>query len=130
MDARVFTLDEARAALPEVKALMARVQRARSALMQMSPDLWPMLQKAALNGGNREASAALLHFRELEHNVKAILALGVIVKDVDSGLIDFLGMRSGREIYLCWRYGEEEIAYWHDLHTGLAGRQPLDSHIE
>lgn len=116
--------------LPEVKERMARVQSARKELMRMRPDLWPMLQKAAMNGGNREASEAFQHFQELERNVKAILALGVIVKDVDSGLVDFTGMRSGREIYLCWRYGEEEIAYWHDLHTGLAGRQPLDSYIE
>lgn len=92
--------------------------------------MWPTLQKAALNGGSREAGDALLHFQELECGVKGILALGVIVKDIDMGLVDFLAMRDGHEVYLCWRHGEEEIRYWHDIYAGLAGRTPLDDLIE
>lgn len=128
--ARVFTLEEARATLPLVKQLMERAQRARRDLMRLRLELWPTLQKAALNGGSREAGDALLHFQELERGVKGILALGVIVKDIDMGLVDFLAMRDGREVYLCWRHGEEEIRYWHDIHAGLAGRTPLDDLIE
>ncbi len=128
--ARVFTLEEARATLPLVKQLMERAQRARRDLIRLRPELWPTLQKAALNGGSREAGDALLHFQELERGVKGILALGVIVKDIDMGLVDFLAMRDGHEVYLCWRHGEEEIRYWHDIYAGLAGRTPLDDLIE
>jgi hypothetical protein len=47
------------------------------------------------------------------------------LKDLNIGLLDFLSLRGGREIYLCWRYGEAEICYWHDLDAGYGGRQPL-----
>jgi hypothetical protein len=127
--ARVFTLEEARATLPQVKELMERAQHARRELIRLRPELWPTLQKAALNGGSREAGDALMLFQELERSVKGIMALGVIVKDVDMGLVDFLALRDGREIYLCWHYGEDEIGYWHDIHAGLAGRMPLDDLI-
>ncbi len=53
-------------------------------------------------------------------------SFGCELKDPDIGLIDFLSMRNGREIYLCWMLGEERINFWHYLHTGFAGRQPLE----
>jgi hypothetical protein len=52
-------------------------------------------------------------------------ALGVVVKDLDRGLIDFPHRREGREVYLCWEYGEERIDYWHETDSGYSGRQPL-----
>ena len=54
-----------------------------------------------------------------------LLNFGCELKDPDTGLIDFLSWRDGHEIYLCWHLGEERINYWHYLHTGFAGRQPL-----
>ena len=50
---------------------------------------------------------------------------GIIIRDLQRGLIDFPAMREGREVYLCWIYGEERIDYWHEIDTGFAGRQPL-----
>jgi len=52
-----------------------------------------------------------------------------VLKDVDAGLVDFVGMRNGREVYLCWRYGEEEIGFWHELNAGFSGRQPVDEYV-
>lgn len=89
-----------------------------------------MLRKAASNGGSREAGELMLHFQRLEAGVKGIMNMGVTVKDVDEGLVDFLGRRNGREIYLCWKYGEDDIDYWHDLTAGFAGRQPIDALVE
>jgi hypothetical protein len=51
--------------------------------------------------------------------------MGCVLKDMDQGLVDFLTRRDGREVYLCWRYGEERVAYWHELQAGFAGRRPL-----
>ena len=53
-------------------------------------------------------------------------ALGVLVKDLDRGLVDFPALRDGEEVLLCWQVGEGEIAYWHGLEEGFAGRKPLD----
>lgn len=126
MNARYFTLAEARSLLPRVKELMQAAQTARSEILRLRPELWPVLRSAALNGGSREAGEALFQFKKLEAGVKGILALGVVVKDVDAGLVDFLGTRAGHDIYLCWRYGEEDISYWHEIEAGFAGRRPID----
>lgn len=125
MQARYYTLEEARQAMPRVKHLMTQVQEARSEIMRLRPDVWPALQNAASNGGNVAAGEMLSHFRRLEAGVKGIMGMGVLVKDIDMGLVDFLSVRDGREIYLCWKYGEEELAYWHDLNAGYQGRRPI-----
>ena len=129
MSDRYFTLAEARAALPKVKALMQIVQEARTEILRLRPEVWPMLRKASMNGGSREAGELLVQFQRLEKGVKGILGMGILIKDVDQGIIDFLGKRNGREVYLCWHYGEEDIFFWHDLNAGFAGRQPIDGQI-
>jgi len=129
VNTRYFTLEEARATLPKVKALMEQAQDARRSLMEAKPELWPALRKAATNGGSREASAALRYYNQLEAGIKGIQALGVLIKDVDQGLVDFLGTRDGREVYLCWRYGEEDITFWHELNAGFGGRRPIDESV-
>jgi hypothetical protein len=130
MNARYYTLAEARAALPKVKQLMAMVQQARQEILRLRPEVWPVLRKASLNGGSRESGELLLHYQRLEAGVKGILNMGIEVKDVDEGLVDFLGKRNGREIYLCWKHGEDNIEYWHDLNTGFAGRHPIDAAVD
>jgi hypothetical protein len=130
MQARTYTLAEARAALPQVKQLMAKIQAARKAILRLRPSAWPALQKAASNGGSRPAGELALHGIKLEEAVKGILAMGIYVKDLDHGVIDFLGMRAGQEVLLCWRYGEEDINFWHDINAGFAGRQSIDSLVE
>ncbi|HXF60395.1 MAG TPA: DUF2203 domain-containing protein [Caldilineaceae bacterium] len=127
MQAQLYTLAEARAVLPQIKELMAMVQAARQEILRLRPAAWPALQKAASNGGGHEAGELVLQFRKLEAGVKGILALGVLIKDLDKGLVDFLGWRDGHKIYLCWHYGEDDILFWHDLNSGFAGRRPIDS---
>jgi hypothetical protein len=58
--------------------------------------------------------------------VRELDALGVVVKDLDSGLLDFPAVREGDEVELCWRVGEDEVAYWHSIGAGFAGRKPID----
>jgi hypothetical protein len=62
---------------------------------------------------------------ELAAAVEEIRALGVLVKDLDTGLVDFPSVREGEEILLCWRLGEEEVAFYHGYDDGFAGRRPL-----
>jgi hypothetical protein len=128
--ARRYTLAEARAVLPQVKQWMGRVQVARSKIMRLRPEALPALRQAATNGGSHAAGELALHFRTVEEGVKAILALGILIKDLDSGLLDFLGMRAGHDVYLCWRHGEEDILFWHELDAGFAGRQPVDGLVD
>jgi hypothetical protein len=77
------------------------------------------------NGGGKKAGTFLKDFEIVQQNVRAIDALGIEIKDINTGLIDFWSKRDGREVYLCWRYGEPCVEYWHDIDAGFAGRQPL-----
>ncbi len=63
--------------------------------------------------------------RSMRDAIEELQEAGCELKDPDTGLIDFLSLRDGREVYLCWRLGEDRIRFWHDLDTGFAGRQPL-----
>ena len=65
-------------------------------------------------------------YETLMEQLREVEALGAMVKDIDRGLVDFYYDRDGREVLLCWHYGETEIGYWHDLHAGFAGRQPIE----
>jgi hypothetical protein len=64
--------------------------------------------------------------RSIREKVRAIHEMGVEVKDLDMGLVDFPSLREGREIYLCWKIDEPTVAFWHDLDTGFRGRRPLE----
>ena len=77
------------------------------------------------NGGGEDGRQVGEAFLELRELLAGFEGLGIVVRDVERGLIDFPSMRDGREIYLCWQLDEEAIAYWHDLDAGFAGRRPL-----
>ena len=126
MPNRYFTLEEANAALPGLRALVAPMLAARERIVAAQPELWPVLEKAASNGGSAKATAVLDDFETLRRSVKAIEGLGIVLKDINTGLVDFLSERDGRDVYLCWRFDEPKVAFWHDLEAGFAGRQPLE----
>jgi len=123
---RLFTLDEANAQLPRVRTLLTELQEARRTILTARPDLEPVLRKAGTNGGSRRAGEMLAEFTRVEQALADLRAIGCVVKDVDAGLIDFLHrLPDGREVYLCWRQGEERIEFWHEVQAGFAGRRRL-----
>ena len=125
MQARYYTVEEANALLPSLRPMVKELLDARQRIVDAQPELWPMLEKAAGNGGSRKAGAVLADFEAIQRAVKAIEGMGLHLKDINTGLIDFLSERDGREVYLCWRFDEPNVAHWHDLDAGFAGRQPL-----
>lgn len=122
---RIFTLEQANAVVQAIRPLVAEILALRQSILDKQEDLWPILTKALGNGGSRTASQISQEFQQLETLVREIQRTGAELKDLNTGLVDFLSIRDGREVYLCWQYGEERIAYWHDLDAGFAGRQPL-----
>lgn len=123
--ARYFTLEEANAVVRVIRPLVKEMLELRQGIIARRTEVWPVLQRAAGNGGSRQASEMTVQFMRLDTLVRQIQATDALLKDINSGLIDFLALRDGREIYLCWQYDEEEIKYWHELHTGYAGRRPI-----
>ena len=120
-----FTLAEANLALEVVRPLVAQILEYRQAIKEEQPEAWPMVSKAAGNGGGLPASHLAFDFDRLDQAVRQVQATGAILKDINTGLVDFLSIREEREIYLCWRYGEDQITFWHEIDAGFSGRNPL-----
>jgi hypothetical protein len=127
MDAKkYFTVEEANRLIPQIRAIVDRLRQGRRRLLGHRPTAEAMAQKGGGNGGGSDAATYLSDYsqafgREMSH----LQGLGVVLKDVERGLIDFPHRREGREVYLCWKYGEERIDYWHETDSGYGGRQPL-----
>jgi hypothetical protein len=124
---RYFTLAEAQATLEIVRPLVSEILEIRQSILKRQPEVWPVLAKAAGNGGSKVASEIAQEFERLDQNVRMILATGALLKDVNVGLVDFPFWYEDREVYLCWKYGEESISFWHEIDSGFSGRKPLSS---
>ncbi len=122
---RLFTVEEANALLPRLKKLLDDLALHRDALREKTPHLEPILQSAASNGGGRVGSEYGVEAYNLYLAIERIRELGVLLKDLDSGLLDFPHERVGRVVFLCWHPPEERIGYWHEIQAGYQGRQPL-----
>ena len=132
MPPRVFTPDEANAALSELRPLVEAMVEGKRALDDAQERRDDIAQRIAGNGGGippAELGALEAAVEEaaktLAGTIGEIQAMGVLVKDLDTGLVDFPGRRAGQDILLCWQLGEDEVAFWHGLEDGYAGRQPL-----
>ena len=124
---RYFTLQEANETLTIIRPLMEEVQQIRKKILQNQPEAWPAIERSAGNGGNRALSNMVQDFERLDALIHRIQATDVLIKDINLGLLDFPALRNGREVYLCWQYGEGDIAFWHEVEAGFAGRQPITS---
>jgi hypothetical protein len=123
---RYFTLPEANETLNSLRPLLDEVERIRLKILEKQPEAWPAIEKSVGNGGNRALSGMVQDFEKLDVLIHRILETGVLIKDVKRGLLDFPALRQGREVYLCWQSGEGEIAFWHEVEAGFAGRQPIE----
>ena len=128
---RFFAVEEANLELPRLRQWLPRLQTRRRRLDVVQHKLAELTVKAAANGNlleeevhgtQREAQRLT---EELSKLMTKINDLGCEIKDIEQGLVDFPSLREGREVYLCWRLGEQEVAFWHELDAGFSGRQPL-----
>lgn len=127
-----FTLEQAEALLPEVRELLLDMQRCKREVDALRGDLGHAVHSATGNGHVKDESSlaekrrrAESFVEQLNNGLARINALGVELKDVEQGLLDFPHEREGRIVYLCWRLGEERIGWWHEPDTGFASRQRL-----
>ncbi len=122
---RHYSLQEAGAALEWVGEVLAKMRAAREALVD-SEARAALAQAAPGNGGGAPGRVVSQGFLQLRDGAAALAGAGIVLRDLNRGLIDFPTLRDGREVYLCWVEAEEdEIGFWHDLDAGYPGRQPL-----
>ena len=122
---RLFTVEEANALIPTLKELLDALALHRDALRERAPHMEPIIRSAGANGGGKAGSEYGVEAYNLYLAVGRIRELGVILKDLDAGLLDFPHEREGRVVFLCWHPPEERVAFWHEIEAGYAGRQPI-----
>ena len=124
---KYFTLQQANDALESIRPWIDEIHTIRQQILVHQPEIWSVMEKSAGNGGNPTLSRLVRTFDRLDALIHSVQDLGVLIKDVNTGLLDFPALRNGREVYLCWKYGEGKIEFWHEVEDGFAGRQPIDS---
>lgn len=134
---RTFTLDEAQALLPVLESLLRAVISAKKLVEQSDAEIQVLQHRIFLAGGTYVDILPLARRRseraKAEQRAKDALAeidsIGVQVKDLDVGLLDFPCQVEGKTILLCWKLGEHAITHWHGVDEGFAGRKPIDARI-
>lgn len=132
--AKRFTLDEAQRLLPEVERLLRSAMEARASYQTAEETIQAMNERIMMLGGvvvdrekaleaktSREQSAAVLR-----NAIESVHQMGCLVKDLDTGLVDFPTLFRGVEVYLCWKLGESGIEFWHGVEEGFRGRKSID----
>ena len=137
MSDRTFTLDEAQALLPVLESLLRTAINAKKLLEQVEAEQQALAHRIFLNGGTHLDVVPLARRKaermKAEQRAKDALAeidsIGVQVKDLKIGLLDFPCQVEGRIVLLCWKLGEKSITHWHGTDEGFAGRKPIDERI-
>lgn len=117
---RRFTLDEAQALVPALTPLLERLRDAARTIAESQAAV--RHNGHGNGGGHRQRLDAT---RAAEAALREIEDLGIVVRDPVTGLVDFLSTRDGKDVFLCWRLGEERIAWWHSTTSGFADRRSL-----
>jgi hypothetical protein len=124
MATRHYSVEEANAAISWVAERIEKLRSARDRLTD--EEVREALTDAApTNGGGEPGRRVSEAFLAMRSALADLQEQEIVLRDLDRGLVDFPALRDGREVYLCWIEGEDEIAFWHDLDAGYGGRQPL-----
>jgi hypothetical protein len=131
---KTFSLDEAQSLLPILESLLRRAIDAKASAGTIEGELQMLSQNIFLSGGMlvdvasvaRKRLAQRAAVQQAQDAVQEIDSIGVQVKDLDKGLLDFPCQLGEHTVLLCWQLGESKIRYWHTLEAGFQGRQPLD----
>ena len=137
MSPRTFTLDEAQDLLPVLEGLLRTSIDGKKVIESAEAELQAAAQRIFLNGG---MSLNIVHLarrkaerektiQKVKDAMDEIDAMGVQVKDLDIGLLDFPCEVDGQVVLLCWKLGEKAITHWHGVSEGFAGRKPIDARI-
>ena len=130
---RYFTVRAVEALIPQLESLMGKVMDVHAEATRLRTALEAAQREVVLAGGmrlrhewwrSRRAGIEKAN-RQLRAGLAELLATGGVPKDLELGLVDFLGLVGGREVNLCWRYGEKRIRFWHGLDEGFGGRKAI-----
>jgi hypothetical protein len=117
-----FTVASAEALVPWLADVLPRIREARQVVLGGAQRI---RANAPRNGTSDPGQAYWDALAALRRDVEALTERGVVLRDPETGLVDFPSIRDGREVFLCWRLGEEHVAFWHGPESGFGGRRPV-----
>ena len=131
---KTFTLEEAQSLLPVLESLPKRAVEGKQAAEEVESGLAEIARRIYVSGGMkvdvssvaRQRAEMEAHLQRVRESLAEIDSIGVQVKDIDGGLLDFPCRLDDQVVLLCWRMGEPSIEHWHTMESGFQGRQPLD----
>jgi hypothetical protein len=134
---KTFTLEEAHSLLPVLRSLIKRAMDDKGVIEAVEKELQDLKHRILLSGGlfvnvptvARRRAERDKAFQDIKDTLAEIDAIGVQVKDLDIGLLDFPCVVEEEIVLLCWKYGEEKIEFWHGMEEGFKGRKPIDERI-
>lgn len=134
---KTFTLEEAHTLLPVLRSLLKRAMDGKGLIEEVEKELQDLKHRILLSGGLMVDIPAVATRRahrdkalqDIKDTLAEIDAIGVQVKDLDIGLLDFPCIVGDDIVLLCWKYGEEKIEFWHRMEEGFQGRKPIDERI-
>ncbi len=134
---KIFTLQEAQHLIPTVKEWLEQAIESKRQVETIDDELRGVSERINMMGGSEINPAAILKqrrtkdaaLRALRDVIGQIEASGCLVKDLDTGLVDFPALLGNEEVYLCWKLGEDSIDYWHRIEEGFLGRKPIGNHF-
>ena len=124
MPEKFYSVAEANALLPQVRAVVERIRDTQVALAQ-DKTVAKVREKAAQNGGGQPSRHLAEMTRTLERDLNQLQQWGIVLRDPSIGLIDFFHQREGETVFLCWKLGEPAVEWWHPVEAGIAGRKLL-----
>jgi hypothetical protein len=126
---RFYSIDQAEARLSDLSPLLEKLRDDRADIATARTELARYLTTNGNAGHADELEARETRIRDLvfrmERYVSQLVAWDITLRDIETGLVDFPALVSGRQVCLCWKLGEEHVAYWHELDAGFGGRRPL-----
>jgi hypothetical protein len=132
---KTFTLDEAQSLLPVAESLLNRTVEAKQAAQDLEEDLSALMRRIFVQGGmkvdvgdvQRRRTTLEALVQRAKDSLQELDAIGVQVKDLETGLLDFPCVLEGETVLLCWKRGEPRIGFWHRMEDGFRGRRPIDA---
>ncbi|MDR4493723.1 MAG: DUF2203 domain-containing protein [Nitrospirales bacterium] len=122
---RIFSVAEANALIPQLEQLWGTIQHGKQILIETKEEVEKASANADLGGGTVEGVKYIKGLQDINGSLHAIQDLGVLVKDVEIGLCDFPYMLDDQMVFLCWKCGEKEVHWWHEIDSGFSSRKPL-----
>lgn len=133
---KLFTVQEANAVIPRLTPLLEKLRILRDAVLglEVEIDALELISDSKKTDSHSPLVQKTAQYQQTVADFYAVIdsihALGCVVKDVDTGLVDFYSLYKGKVVFLCWRLSEPEIGHWHEIGGGFATRQPIEQHTK